>query len=469
MPTFDDLALHSDCPVIHSQRKDGATLIATRIPLDDASLGRWGWVLTLRQEDGSTDHNDIQTLRDNSGRQYPKTYLFKDMKNYNETWSCTDWEEGYHTNGNASWLAKSNGVPGDKLVQENVFQQALTELQARQEEQLGAFQNQLLTQVATISAEVGANHTKLRDALGDITFNSHNRLLEQFRFAFEDTSKQLSTLDTETTSARQAQETALNEITLQTQKMHEDTKRDIEELREGIKDRALLVQDTIRTGFDQTHQDNVNSSETVKEGQQLGFNALTAHITVMQESIGKIWDAVNPVIDADTDATKSDNNDVASTAANAARKATSRIERMAANLTGLSNSYYKNVSDQSKRSFELARTISLIGGIILLVSLIAVFASLFLHLGEATLIFNGIGALIAAIVEGIAGLNLVYDKATKQFTRSQIYLDRIQRSSMAYAIAENIPDEAAKQQTVEKIALDLIKVGDQIKENEQAN
>lgn len=72
---------------------------------------------------------------------------------------------------------------------------------------------------------------------------------------------------------------------------------------------------------------------------------------------------------------------------------------MAANLTGLSSSYYKNANDQSKRSFELARIISLIGGLILLVSLIAVFAAAFLHFGEYTLVINGIGVLISAIIE----------------------------------------------------------------------
>ncbi len=139
---------------------------------------------------------------------------------------------------------------------------------------------------------------------------------------------------------------------------------------------------------------------------------------------------------------------------------------MAANLTGLSNSYYKNANDQSKRSFELARIISFIGGLILLVSLIAVFAAAFLHFGEYTLIINGIGVLISAIIEGIAGLNLVYDKATKQFTRSQLFLDRIQRASMAFAMAENMPDETRKQETFEKITSELIRVGEQMKAKE---
>ena len=88
------------------------------------------------------------------------------------------------------------------------------------------------------------------------------------------------------------------------------------------------------------------------------------------------------------------------------------------------------------------------------------------HFGEYTLIINGIGVLISAIIEGIAGLNLVYDKATKQFTRSQLFLDRIQRASMAFAMAENMPDETRKQETFEKITSELIRVGEQMKAKE---
>lgn len=464
MAKFEEVAFGS-CPALHAPRKDGAVLIATRVPLGDVRLQSWGWILTLSNQSNPAQ-DDIDTLSDRSGKRYPKVYYLQEVQNYAEQWACSEWELGYHQDDGTSWLAKSSGISGGSLMHEDVFQQALTELQARQEEQLVNFQNQLFTQVAVISTEVGTKNTKLCEELSDLTFNSHNRLLEQFRNALEDTSKQLSALRSETTGTQQMQETALNGIAQLTQKMQEDTHRGIDALRKDIGEQFRLVQDITRTEDAQTHQDSVKLSETVKESLQLGFDALSAHLIVLEENVGKIWDAVNPIIDIDADTTKTDINDVASTAANAAKKATSRIERMAANLSALSSSYYKNANEQSKRSFELARTISLIGGFILLVSIIGVFVSLFLQLGGATLIFNGVGALIAAIVEGIAGLNLVYDKATKQFTRSQVFLDRIQRSSMAYAIAENMPEEVAKQQTIEKIALDLIRVGEQMKEND---
>jgi hypothetical protein len=251
--------------------------------------------------------------------------------------------------------------------------------------------------------------------------------------------------------------------------MQEDIKSEIEGLRVHLKEQTVQVQDTIRTSAEQTHQDSVKTSEIVKENLQLGLDAIAANLTILHENIWKIWDAVNPVIDIDNDITKPDSNDVSSNAANAAKKATTRIERMAANLTSLSSSYYKNANEQSKRSFELARIISLIGGVILLFTIIGVFVSIFLQLGVTALIFNGVGAVIAAIVEGIAGLNLVYDKATQQFTRSQVFLDRIQRSSIAYAMAENIPDETARQKALEQISLDLIKTGDQMKESHLTN
>jgi hypothetical protein len=461
MAKFEEVAFGS-YPVLRAPRKDGAVLIATRVPLGDVRLQNWGWVLALSNQSNPAQ-DDIDTLTDRSGKRYPKVYYLQEVQNYAELWACSEWELGYHHDDNATWIAKSNGVAGSELVRENVFQEALGELEIRQTAQLETFQNQLLMQVSAIDSQVGESHTKISEALAEITINSHNRLLDQFRVFFEDTRRQVSSLGDELTKSIPAQESALHEVVLQTQKMREDTLRGIEGVSEGVKEQGQAVQNTITAEIGQAHQDNRKLLETM----QTGLDVLTVQMKSVQESVGKIWDVVNPTIDLDADAMKADATDVASTAASAAKKATSRIERMAANLTGLSSSYYKNANEQSKRSFELARIISFIGGIILLVSLISVFGALYFHLSTDTLIFNGIGAIVAAIVEGIAGLNLIYDKATKQFTRSQIFLDRIQRSSMAFAMAENMPDEARRQETFEKITLELISIKEGLEAKEQ--
>jgi hypothetical protein len=432
MAKFEEVASGS-CPVLHAPRKDGAVLIATRVPLGDVRLQKWGWILAVSNLNNPTE-DDIETLTDNSGKRYPKVYYFNEVQNYAERWGCSEWQEGYQDDGNGAFLSKSNGVAGSELVRVDAFQQALGQLQTHQQERLGDFQNQVLTQVAIIRDEVRTNGAKLTEELEGITSNSNSKLLEQLRPPFEDTRRQMSLVNDEITRFRQVQEAVLDGVALQS------TKKDVE-----------AVENSVQGSLSQVLTD------------------VSTQIKDVQDSLGKIWDAVNPTLDLDTDSTKTENTDIASSAANAARKATSRIERMAANLTGLSSSYYKNVNEQSKRSFDLARMVSFIGGMILAVSLIAVFITLFFHFGELTLILNGIGTFIAAIVEAIAGLNLLYDKATKQFSRSQVYLDRIQRSSMAYAIAENMQDEAHKQQIIEKIALDLVGGSVQMHEKEKAH
>ncbi len=151
MPTFDELALQGNCPVIHTQRRDEATLIATRIPLDDVRLERWGWILTLSHKDGRTDQDDLETLRDNAGRRYPKIYLPTDMKNYIEKWACTEWEEGYHTNGHQAVLARGITSPSVDIVREDVLLQIFSELQERQTQQLGLLKDKV-TEVVEVQS-----------------------------------------------------------------------------------------------------------------------------------------------------------------------------------------------------------------------------------------------------------------------------------------------------------------------------
>src|SRR2546429_6074431 len=135
MATFDELALQGEYPVVHSLRSDHATLIATRVPLTDIQMGRWGWVLTLNHRNGRTDSDDIAALRDNAGQQYPKVYSLSDMQNYIEKWGCAEWEEGYHQNGHQLSLPKNTASSDADIVREDVLKQLLSELKEHQEAQ----------------------------------------------------------------------------------------------------------------------------------------------------------------------------------------------------------------------------------------------------------------------------------------------------------------------------------------------
>lgn len=92
MPLFQEIILHEDIPVIHSRRKDGIVIIATRVPLRDVPPERWGWILTLGGKGEIIGYDDIEALQDNMGRRYPKVFLRPDMSNYIERWGCVEWE-----------------------------------------------------------------------------------------------------------------------------------------------------------------------------------------------------------------------------------------------------------------------------------------------------------------------------------------------------------------------------------------
>ncbi len=63
----------------------------------------------------------------------------------------------------------------------------------------------------------------------------------------------------------------------------------------------------------------------------------------------------------------------------------------------------------------------------------------------------------------MAGLNLIYDKATKQFVRFHLFLDRIIRSSIAHAMIEEIKDPDRKQAAIEKVITELLEDDDHLK------
>jgi len=179
MPTFADLALQDDYPVIHSLRKDQATIIATRVPLTDLNLGKWGWVLTLIHQDGRIDSTDIPMFRDNAGRQYPKVYLFPDMQSYIEGWECTEWVEGYHQNGHQPGVSR-NGAASATTLQENALKQLLCDLKEHQAQAIASVKVEVKEQLEEIRGEIASSTTQFHQALQGQNIDAYNRLLERY-------------------------------------------------------------------------------------------------------------------------------------------------------------------------------------------------------------------------------------------------------------------------------------------------
>ncbi|MBA2682446.1 MAG: hypothetical protein H0U76_29150 [Ktedonobacteraceae bacterium] len=67
-----------------------------------------------------------------------------------------------------------------------------------------------------------------------------------------------------------------------------------------------------------------------------------------------------------------------------------------------------------------------------------------------------IGSFISLIIELMAGLNFLYDRATKQFARFHLYLDRIIRASIAHVMAEDLEDKD-KLEAIQKIVDNLLR------------
>ena len=93
MPTLEEVSISN---IIHAIRGDGATLTATRVPLDDLRLDRWGWMLFVSHKHGTSQGDEVLTLKDSVyNTEFRKVYTLEELKKLAQEWQCNDWEEGY--------------------------------------------------------------------------------------------------------------------------------------------------------------------------------------------------------------------------------------------------------------------------------------------------------------------------------------------------------------------------------------
>jgi hypothetical protein len=118
------------------------------------------------------------------------------------------------------------------------------------------------------------------------------------------------------------------------------------------------------------------------------------------------------------------------------------------------------VNTQSKQSFELARTLVYIGAGIFGVSMFAFLVPI--SRGDTTIV-SSIGIVASAIVSGIGGLSFLYNKASVQLARFHLFLDRINRASIAHAMCDSIKDGDKRQEQIITIIQSLLKDDEGIK------
>jgi len=140
---------------------------------------------------------------------------------------------------------------------------------------------------------------------------------------------------------------------------------------------------------------------------------------------------------------------IKSTAAAIAERTPSETQKIIANQVELGTEFYKEVGIQSHESFHLSLWLTIAGGCIFLLTVAATVLVTLLR-GDSTLV-TWIGALATAITEGLAASNRLYNRASRQFAEFQVDLDRINRSSIGYAMISEDAFEKKTQKQQEAI------------------
>ena len=510
MTMFEDIATLNDYSVVHSQRKEGVTLIATRVPLDDIRLENWGWVLSLSQKDARNDQDDIETLQDNAGRRYPRVYTLPDVQSYAEKWACTQWKMGYSNNDYMSDL-EVNVIENDK-TQEDVL------LIGSLHDTVTALSSQIKIQHAEIYEKIEgqrvAFHTELKDQFVDLTEGMKKQIevlddevetlllqtqetiikpveeaKKQIELLNEDVENQamliqkytFDVVDTKSFEIREAakkylddlikevqgqsllvQRNTLEVVEAQSLAVRDETKRLIDIDGTETKNQLSLIQkntiDAIEGQFLITQQSIQKNHESVYEEIKTRLEVFSIQMRDLQEQTKKVLEVIEP--DEDVDAEKTENEDVVSTAANIARRATTQIERIAANQQRLSTSYYNNANKQAQEGFRLARTLTDVGAAFFFVVIAFAVLMTFLHLYGYTVLLGAVGTIGGAIVTAVGGLNSLQASTAKQFARSHLLLDRSYRATIAHAMCNGYADETRKEQAIDKVIDGLLKSDD---------
>jgi septal ring factor EnvC (AmiA/AmiB activator) len=123
----------------------------------------------------------------------------------------------------------------------------------------------------------------------------------------------------------------------------------------------------------------------------------------------------------------------------------SQTQKIIANQVELGAGFYQEVGVQSHESFRLSVWLALAGGGIFLLTVLAAISITWLRGDSAPITW--IGSIAAALTEGLAAGNRLYNQASRQFAAFQVDLDRINRSSISYAM---ISEEAFEKKTEEQ-------------------
>lgn len=447
MPTFTEL-VQQGFPIICSKRKDGAILIATRIPLDDIRLERWGWILTLSSADGVPIEDDTGTLKNGAGRRFPKIYLLPDLQNYIEKWDCVEWEEGYYAAG-FQLLPSKNGASANGSVSANGSQEPQPQL-------LDTIKAELQTQLETSRNSFEEMNAEYFQQLQEETIQGYNILLERSKAGHEATARQLDTL------THNLEEASLQEKE-HFRQLQEETAQHEETVTEVVKNTAALFHQQTIVALEEQYrlarQETVRQLEEVRKEIRTELASFTSELHLLGEQVKQALDELNPDFEQEVDTTQT--ADPASTAVKNVRKATTQIERITASHQSMSKKYFDSANEQSKQSFKYAWFLYFAAFGMLFITVLAAVFMVMLQLYGYAVLFGSIGTLGTTVTYIMGAISSFHAKTTQQFADAQRLLDRRYGSTIANAIIVGYPDDEHRISALDKVVDSLIR--DEIK------
>src|SRR6266566_2190297 len=403
MKRLEELISNPKVIAIRSVRgKDQAIVTATRVPLGDIRLEEWGWILSISHKHNHAQ-DGLEELFNRDGQHYPKLYSLDDLKGYADLWQCTEWEDVYQKLDDTDLALQATTVLAPSIAEEKEnLKEAISEVQTQIANQLNLFKE--------------AMNERLQEHMETLTAQA------------EINGQLTSTLGTSLGSLGEKTEM----LSTQTEALTKKT------------DELETKTETLTTNTVHLTEREETSVAAVKE--------IATKLEDIRVQINKIM--------AEENSRASAGDDVEAIASDIEKKTTSHIEKIALNQIRIGNGYYRNVNTQSKQSFDLARFLIFIGAGIFVVSMIAFIIPF--STGNTTLV-GSIGIIASCIVEFIGGLSFLYNKASVQFACFHLFLDRINRASIAHAMCDSIKDENRRQEQLILVVQELLREDEKIK------
>jgi hypothetical protein len=404
MQQLEEIISNPKVIVIRSVRgNDLAIVTATRVPFGDIRLEEWGWILSISHKNNHSQ-DGLEELSGRNGNHYPKLYLPDDLKAYAAQWQCTEWEDVYQKKNEEDLTLTATTVLTPPLADDKEnLNEAISEIQTKIMAQLASF-NQAM----------------------DDRFQKHTQIL---------TAQANTMMSTLTTNTK-----VLNE---------KDEKTEV------LSAQAVALTRKIDELETKTETLTTNAPHLTNQ-----VEMLTTTVKEIMTKLDDIKAQIEKNITEDENTKTGNSDDVEAIASDIEKKTTSHIEKIAINQIRLGNGFYKNVNTQSKQSFDLARFLVLIGAGIFVVSIIAFIIPF--STGNTTVV-GSVGIITSCIIETIGGLSFLYNKASVQFAHFHLFLDRINRASIAHAMCDNIKDENRKQEQLILVVQELLRDDERIK------